>query len=70
MAFPLQFIVSMMGLLAGVLHIEATRIWRSKERAIFEKKLSMRLSQEPCLGVRTNSKRSLGGSASQDFCGG
>lgn len=31
--------------------IEATRIWRRKVRAIFEKVHSMRLSQEPCLGV-------------------
>lgn len=31
--------------------IEATRIWRRKVRAIFEKAHSIRLSQEPCLGV-------------------
>lgn len=31
--------------------IEATRIWRKKVRAIFEKAHSIRLSQEPCLGV-------------------
>ncbi len=30
---------------------EATRIWRRKVRAIFEKAHSIRLSQEPCLGV-------------------
>ncbi|QTQ30045.1 Uncharacterized protein pbN1_00525 [Aromatoleum bremense] len=30
---------------------EATRMWRRKVRAIFEKAHSIRLSQEPCLGV-------------------
>ena len=32
----------------------------STERASLEKKPSMRLSQEPCLGVKTNSKRPAG----------
>jgi hypothetical protein len=45
--------------------LEATRIWRSTERASFEKKPSTRLSQEPCLGVKVNSKRPVGCSASQ-----
>ena len=40
--------------------LEATRMWRSTERASLEKKPSMRLSQEPCLGVKTNSKRCCG----------
>ncbi len=31
--------------------MEVTRIWRRKVRAIFEKAHSIRLSQEPCLGV-------------------
>jgi hypothetical protein len=31
--------------------IEATRIWRRKVRAIFENAHSIRLSQDPCLGV-------------------
>ena len=31
--------------------IEATRIWRRKVWAIFEKAHSIKLSQEPCLGV-------------------
>lgn len=31
--------------------MEATRRWRRKVRAIFEKAHSIRLSQEPCLGV-------------------
>ena len=40
--------------------LEATRIWRSTERASFEKKPSTRLSQEPCFGVKTKMKRSFG----------
>ena len=36
---------------------DRTRIWRSIERAISEKRSSIRLSQEPCLGVNTNAKR-------------
>jgi hypothetical protein len=32
-------------------------MWRRTERAKFEKKPSMRLSQEPCLGVKVNAKR-------------
>src|SRR5215469_9821679 len=45
--------------------LEATRIWRRTDRASVEKKPSARLSQEPCLGVKVNSKRPAGRSASQ-----
>src|SRR6266700_3909930 len=45
--------------------LDATRIWRSTERASLEKKPSMRLSQEPCFGVKVNSNRPAGCSASQ-----
>ena len=31
--------------------IDLTRMWRRKVRAILEKAHSIRLSQEPCLGV-------------------
>ena len=34
---------------------EVTRMWRKTERANLEKKPSMRLSHEPCLGVKVNS---------------
>jgi hypothetical protein len=44
---------------------EVTRMWRRTDRANFEKKPSMRLSQEPCLGVKVNSKRPAGWAASQ-----
>src|SRR3982074_3531846 len=44
---------------------DATRMWRRTERANLEKKPSMRLSQEPCLGVKVNSKRPAGRAASQ-----
>src|SRR5579864_3884477 len=37
--------------------LEVTRMWRRTERANLEKKPSMRLSQEPCLGVKVSSKR-------------
>ena len=37
--------------------IESTRMWRRKVLAIFEKAHSIRLSQEPCLGVWTYSNR-------------
>src|SRR5215469_16824832 len=37
--------------------LEATRIWRRTDRASLEKKPSTRLSQEPCLGTKVNSKR-------------
>lgn len=47
--------------------LEATRMWRSMERAIFEKKPSMRLSHEPCLGVKTNVNRPSGWVVSQAF---
>ena len=36
---------------------ELTRIWRKTERANLEKKPSIRLSQEPWVGVKVNSKR-------------
>jgi hypothetical protein len=39
---------------------DATRMWRRTERANLEKKPSMRLSQEPCLGVKVNAKRPCG----------
>jgi len=32
-------------------------MWRRTERASLEKKPSTRFSQEPCLGVKVNSKR-------------
>jgi hypothetical protein len=34
-------------------------MWRKTERANLEKKPSTRLSQEPCLGVKVNLKRSV-----------
>jgi len=37
--------------------LDATRMWRSMERAILEKKPSTRLSHEPCLGVNTKQNR-------------
>lgn len=43
---------------------EVTRIWRSTERANLEKP-SIRLSHEPCLGVKMSSKRPAGRVASQ-----
>ena len=45
--------------------LEVTRMWRRTERASLEKKPSTRLSHEPCLGVKVNSKRPAGWSASQ-----
>ena len=45
--------------------LEATRMCRRTERASLEKKPSMRLSQEPCLGVKVNAKRPSGCLASQ-----
>ena len=44
---------------------EVTRIWRRTERANLEKKPSIRLSQEPCLGVKVKSKRPAGRASSQ-----
>jgi len=44
---------------------EVTRMRRRTERANLEKKPSMRLSQEPCLGVNVNSKRPAGRVSSQ-----
>src|SRR5271165_1710392 len=38
----------------------ATRMWRRTERASLEKKPSTRLSQEPCLGVKTKAQLALG----------
>src|SRR5580692_3402165 len=46
---------------------EATRMPRKTDRAIFEKKPSIRLSQEPCFGVNTKLKRPSGWAAS--LCG-
>ena len=43
---------------------DATRMWRRTERANLEKKPSTRLSQEPCVGVKVNSKRPAGRVAS------
>src|ERR1700730_3503224 len=48
---------------------EGTRIWRGTERASLEKKPSTKLSQEPCVGVKVNSKRPAGCSASQALGG-
>src|SRR4029077_7680757 len=44
---------------------DVTRIWRRTERANLEKKPSIRLSQEPCLGVKEKSKRPGGRGSSQ-----
>ena len=44
---------------------EVTRMWRKTDRANLEKKPSMRLSQEPCLGVKVNAKRPGGRASSQ-----
>ena len=44
---------------------DVTRIWRRTERANFEKKPSIRFSQEPCLGVKVKSKRPGGRVSSQ-----
>ena len=43
---------------------DVTRIWRRTERANLEKKPSVRLSQEPCLGVKVKSKPRPGGRVS------
>jgi hypothetical protein len=40
-------------------------MWRSTERASFEKKPSMRLSQDPWVGVNVKVKRPIGCAASQ-----
>jgi hypothetical protein len=45
--------------------LEATRMWRSGERASLEKKPSMRLSHDPCVGVNVNVKRPIGCAANQ-----
>src|SRR5207237_2908755 len=45
--------------------LELTRMWRSTERASLEKKPSMRLSHDPCVGVNVKVKRPIGCSASQ-----
>ena len=44
---------------------DATRIWRSIERASLEKKPSIKLSHEPCFGVNTKAKRPSGWVATQ-----
>src|SRR6202521_6116434 len=44
---------------------EVTRMWRKTDRANLEKKPSMRLSHEPCLGVKVNWKRPGGRASSQ-----
>lgn len=54
---------------------EASRIWSRTERANLDKNPSMRLSLEPCLGVKVCSKRPTGRVASQvlvslDVCDG
>ena len=46
---------------------DATRMWRSIERAIFEKKPSTTLSHDACFGVNTKEKRPSGCVASQAF---
>ena len=45
--------------------LELTRMWRSTERASLEKKPSMRLSHDPCVGVNVKVKRPTGCAASQ-----
>src|SRR4051812_46392401 len=45
--------------------LELTRMWRSTERARLEKKPSMRLSHDPCVGVNVKVKRPIGWAASQ-----
>src|ERR1700737_2197661 len=37
--------------------LQLTRMWRSTERASLEKKPSMRLSHDPCVGVNVKVKR-------------
>ena len=44
---------------------DVTRMWRRTARANLEKKPSIRLSQEPCLGVKVKSKRPGGRVSSQ-----
>src|SRR2546421_572860 len=39
--------------------LEVTRMWRSTERASLEKKPSMRLSHDPCVGVNVKVKRPI-----------
>src|SRR6516225_6751444 len=45
--------------------LELTRMWRSPERASLEKRPSMRLSHDPCVGVNVKVKRPMGCAASQ-----
>ena len=47
--------------------LDATRMCRRTERASLEKKPSTKFSQEPCLGVKVNSKQPAGWVASQAF---
>jgi hypothetical protein len=44
---------------------DSTLMWRRTKRANLEKKPSMRLSQEPCFGVKVNSNLPVGRVASQ-----
>src|ERR1700676_3108328 len=44
---------------------EVTRMWRKTDRVNLEKKPSMRLSHEPCLGVKVTWKRPGGPASSQ-----
>ena len=43
-------------------------MWRRTDRANLEKKPSMRLSHEPCLGVKVNSKTSRRSSVEPGSC--
>jgi hypothetical protein len=40
--------------------LDVTRMWRRTDRVSLEKKPSTRLSHEPCLGAKLNSKRPAG----------
>src|SRR6202158_5227691 len=44
---------------------EVTRMWRKTDRANLEKKPSMRLTHDPCWGVKVNAKRPGGRASSQ-----
>ena len=73
MAIDVVKMPAMMRYLAGSC-FDVTRIWRRTERANLEKKPSIRLSQEPCLGVKVKSKRPGGRVSSQarvslEMCG-
>ena len=47
---------------------EVTRMWRSTDRANLEKKPSMRLSHEPCLGVKVELEASRRSSVEPGSC--